>query len=97
MHPTKPGQLCRVIGGRMAYNGEGQGPNIGKQVITMFLYPDQAGMEQENVWHCKSTSTLQTYYGAGNEAAFLECWLEVIQDDPTPPAVDTKTKELDTH
>lgn len=79
--PTKPGQKCRVIGGRMAYNDEGKGPNIGKEVATMFLHTKQAGMEKENVWHCraKDGEMLQTYFGVGNEADFLECWLELIE------------------
>lgn len=78
--PTKPGQQCRVIGGRQAFNGEGKGPNQDKIVTTVFLHPDKAGVEQENVWHCRATGSdvLQTYYGVGTEADFLECWLEVI-------------------
>ena len=82
-YPTKPNQRCKVIGGRMAFNGEGQGPNQGKEVVTMFLHNKQAGMEQENVWHCRAMerNTLQTYYGAGSEADFLECWLEVIPEE----------------
>ena len=46
-HPTKPGQQCRVVDGRMVFNGEGKGPNIGKVVTTMFMRPEQAGMELE--------------------------------------------------
>lgn len=91
--PTKPGQKCRVIGGRMNHNDEGRGPNIGKTVETMFLHAEQAGIEQENVWHCKGES-LQTYYGVGTEADFLECWLELIEPDAEPPAVKTTEKEL---
>ena len=80
-HPTKPGEQCLVIGGRAAYNGEGKGPNQGKVVTTMFLHAEKAGIEQENVWHCKAADgeTLQTYYGAGSEADFLECWLQVVE------------------
>jgi hypothetical protein len=89
-HPTKAGQRCRVIGGRMAFNGEGKGPNIGKVVTTMFMHINQAGMELENVWHCRGEN-LQTYYGAGTEADFLECWLDVIE----PPPVKAKTIELE--
>ena len=94
--PTKPGQRCRVIGGRMPFNGEGQSPNLGAEVVTMFLHTEQAGIEQENVWRCQSVNgkMLQTYYGAGQTADFLECWLEVI---PTPPAKqvsDEATKEI---
>lgn len=83
--PTRPGQRCRVIGGRMAFNGEGQGPNIGKEVITVFLHPEQAGVEQENVWRCRAASghVLQTYYGAGDSADFLECWLELVDPETT--------------
>ena len=83
--PTRPGQRCRVIGGRMAFNGEGQGPNIGKEVITVFLHPEQAGIQQENVWRCRAASghVLQTYYGAGDSADFLECWLQLIDPETT--------------
>lgn len=78
--PTKPGQRCLVIGGRMAFNGEGKGPNQGKEVVTIFLHADKAGIERENVWHCKGDG-LQTYYGVGTEADFLECWLQVIEPE----------------
>lgn len=83
--PTRPNQRCRVIGGRMAFNGEGQGPNIGKEVITVFLHPEQAGIQQENVWRCRAASghVLQTYYGAGDSADFLECWLQLIDPETT--------------
>lgn len=93
-HPTKPGQRCLVIGGRMAFNGEGKGPNQGKEVVTMFLHADKAGIEQENVWHCKGDA-LMTYYGAGTEADFLECWLEVLPDEPTDTRVAERAKELE--
>ena len=67
----------------MAFNGDGQGPNQGKEVVTVFLHTDKAGIEQENVWRCRAASghVLQTYYGAGGEADFLECWLEVVEPD----------------
>lgn len=89
MTPTKPGQQCLVIGGRMAFNDEGKGPNQGKKVVTMFMHEEKAGIEQENVWHCRAMDgqTLQTYYGAGTEADFLECWLQVIDPDAAPPKV----------
>ena len=69
----------------MAFNGEGQGPNIGKEVITVFLHPEQAGIQQENVWRCRAASghVLQTYYGAGDSADFLECWLQLIDPETT--------------
>lgn len=94
--PTKPGQRCLVIGSRMAFNGEGKGPNQGKTVVTMFMHAEKAGVEQENVWHCQATGgqTLQTYYGAGPEADFLECWLEVIEPDAEPPVSTTAEREV---
>lgn len=92
--PTKPGQRCRVVGGRMSYNDEGVGPNQGKVVTTVFLHDTSAGMEQENVWHCKSSDIIQTYYGAGYEADFLECWLEVIDEDE-PSELLAKEIELE--
>lgn len=95
MQPTKPGQLCIVVGGRMPYNNEGVSPNQGKKVITEYLHSELAGIEQEPVWHCKSTSSdlLFTYYGNGSHADFLECWLEVIEPDQLPQS--TLTKEIE--
>ena len=94
--PTKPGQRCRVIGGRSPFNGEGTSPNQGKIVVTMYLHDEKAGIEQENVWHCQATDgqTLVTYYGAGPEADFLECWLSAIEPDETPPATENSKKEI---
>lgn len=93
--PTQPGQRCKVIGGRMPFNGEGVSPNQGKAVVTMFLHAEKAGIEQENVWHCKAEEgTLQTYYGVGLEANFLECWLEVIPPKLEPPKVAAIEEEL---
>ena len=93
--PTKPGQKCRVIGGRSTFNGEGASPNLGKTVTTMFLHDERAGIEQEPVWHCQcgADDVLTTYYGAGREADFLQCWLEVI-DEPSTDTTLTKEKEL---
>ncbi|MDP2263267.1 MAG: hypothetical protein Q8K24_08925 [Hydrogenophaga sp.] len=86
--PTKPGQRCRVVGGRTPFNGEGASPNHGKIVTTVFLHAEKAGIEQENVWRCQSSDVLQTYYGAGHAADFLECWLEVQPEDTVePPAL----------
>jgi hypothetical protein len=62
-------------------------------VVTQFLHKDQAGIEQENVWHCASKDVLQTYYGAGYQADFLECWLEVIPPDVAPPKELTRELE----
>ena len=92
-HPTQPGQRCRVIGGRATANGEGQSPNFGKIVVTKYLHKEQAGVEQENVWRCASSSLLTTYYGAGYEADFLECWLEVIPPETAPPKTLTRKWE----
>ena len=86
--PTKPGQKCRVVGSRTQENGEGAGPNMGKTVTTMFLHQMQAA-DSVPVWHC-SGQGLQTYYGAGTEADFLNRWLQVIEETPQPP------KETDT-
>jgi hypothetical protein len=49
----------------------------------------------EIVWHCRSFdgSVLQTYYGAGTEADFLECWLEVCPPEKQTPKI--LEKELD--
>lgn len=94
--PTKPDQRCRVIGGRTPFNGEGKSPNQDKVVVTVFLHQDRAGIEQENVWHCRAAEggLLQTYYGVGNEADFLECWLEVIDPDAAPPKTLVVEKEM---
>ena len=79
----------------MAFNGEGKGPNQDKEVVTVFLHAKQAGTELENVWHCRAAEgqTLQTYYGAGQEADFLECWLQVIEPDAAPPKVAEREQE----
>lgn len=94
--PTKPDQPCRVIGGRTPFNGEGTSPNQNKIVTTVFLHDQKAGVEQENVWHCRATGSdvLQTYYGAGTEADFLECWLEVVEPDAAPPKALAIEKEM---
>jgi hypothetical protein len=73
----------------MAFNGEGRGPNQDKEVVTLFMHAEKAGNEQENVWRCRGKEVLQTYYGAGPEADFLECWLEVIDDPDEILKVDT--------
>lgn len=94
--PTKPGQKCRVIGGRSTFNGEGKSPNYGKIVTTVTLHAQRAGIEQEPVWRCRAApgDVLTTYYGAGEEADFLECWLDVIPPDPTPPqAISTELEQ----
>lgn len=79
----------------MAFNGEGKGPNQGKEVTTVFLHDQAAGVEQEAVWHCKAKDgeSLQTYYGAGTECDFLECWLSVVEPDAAPTATTT-SKEV---
>jgi hypothetical protein len=95
--PTKPGQRCRVIGGRMPFNDEGQSPNIGKEVTTLQLM-GQAGIEQENVWRCqaKEGTSLITYHGGvGDQADFLACWLEVIEETE-PPKTTTTEREIAT-
>ena len=80
----------------MAFNGEGQGPNQGKEVTTVLLMTEQAGVELENVWRCKAKEgeSLQTYYGSGDQAEFLECWLQVVEPDAAPPAVLAEEKEF---
>ena len=93
MYPTKPGQKCKVIGGRTPFNGEGVSPNMGKTVTTIFLHEQKAGSEQENVWRC-SGKDLQTYYNVGSEADFLECWLEVIPPTTTSRNSETTMKEV---
>lgn len=93
--PTAPGQRCLVVGGRMAFNGEGQGPNQGKEVVTVFLHAEKAGVEQENVWRCRAAAghQLQTYYGVGQEADFLECWLQRVEPDAPPQKVMEREEE----
>jgi hypothetical protein len=95
MHPTKPGQRCRVIGGRSPANGEGISPNQNKVVVTEYLHHAKAGIEQENVWHCRSANNevLTTFFGAGFYADFLECWLEVIPPEVAPPKQHVKELE----
>lgn len=92
--PTKPGQLCRIIGGRMQVNGEGTGPNIGKLVYTLFLHQQQAD-DRVPVWRCLGEG-LQTYYGVGSECDFLSVWLELVEEIPAPPLGTEQSKELTT-
>jgi hypothetical protein len=93
--PTAPGQRCLVVGGRMAFNGEGRGPNQGKEVVTVFLHRERAGVERENVWRCRAATgtVLQTYYGAGQEADFLECWLQQIEPEAPPQEATEREQE----
>lgn len=85
-YPTKPGQRCKIIGGRTLFNQEGPSPNFGKIVVTTYLHKEQAGIELENVWHCTAeVGVLATYYGVGAEADFLECWLEVLPPEVVAP------------
>ena len=92
--PTHSGQRCRVIGGRMPFNGEGESPNVGRIVVTQFRHATLAGVEQEHVWRCASADgrALVTYYGAGEQADFLECWLEALP--PEPERVMPAAKDL---
>lgn len=96
-HPTKPGERCRVIGSRMAFNDEGKSPNMGKTVVTVFMHAEKAGIEQENVWRCRAApgESLITYHGGVGEVAdFLECWLEV-EPEGAPEKVLEREKEID--
>lgn len=97
--PTKPGQRCRVVGSRSYENGEGDGPNMGKIVITMHMYALRAGLPQDSaaVWRCRSTdgSIITTYHGGtADEADFLSRWLEVIEEEPKKSATNQEHKEL---
>lgn len=91
-HPTKPGQRCRVIGSRSKDNGEGNGPNMGKVVTTKFLHQMQAA-DRVPVWRCTGDN-LVSYHGGVGEVDFLNYWLEVIEDPPTP-VVDAKKKAVE--
>lgn len=93
--PTAPNQRCRVIGGRSLDTGEGPSPNIGKVIHTMHLHQQQAG-DSVPVWHCRGEG-LQTYYGVGTEADFLNYWLEVMEELPIPPEAATTKRELVTN
>ena len=94
-HPTAPNQRCKVIGGRTLDNAEGVSPNMGKVVHTMYLHQQQAA-DRVPVWHCRGEG-LQTYYGVGTEASFLNYWLEVIEELPAPPHADSTRLELVTN
>lgn len=97
--PTKPGQRCRVVGSRSKENGEGDGPNIGKVVITQHMYALRAGLPQDSVavWRCKSADghIIATYHGGtSDEADFLSRWLEVEDEQPVLPMANQEHKEL---
>jgi hypothetical protein len=87
--PSKPGQRCRVVGGRQQTNGEGESANMNRIVETVSLHSQRAGTPENSfaVWKCKSMDglPLTTYYGAGPEADFLAIWLEVIPPETLPP------------
>lgn len=95
--PTAPDQRCRVIGSRRAFNNHGKSQSIGRIVVTVFMHEARAGLiEQENVWRCRSADgkPLQTYDFEAMEIDFLECWLELLPPEATPPATETKREEL---
>lgn len=97
--PSRPSQRCRVVGGRSIVNGEGNGPNLGKIVLTQFLHPIRAGDASDSraVWRCNATGTdlLQTFYGVGTQCDFLAEWLEVLPEDPVEPLVKETEKEIE--
>ena len=94
-HPTAPNQRCRVIGGRGPDTGEANSPNLGKIVFTMYLHQQHAD-DRVPVWRCHGQD-LFTFYGFGNECDFLNYWLEVIEELPTPPQSTSTKRELVTN
>lgn len=86
-HPTKPGQLCRIVGS-WATDTEGKvGPNHHREVTTVSLHTMMAD-DRVPVWHVHSADPLVTSMGfVTNDLDCLNYWLEVIDPEAAPLAV----------
>jgi len=93
MTPTKPGQLCRIIGSWAHENRLGKSPNLGKMVTTVSLYPMLAGGTSP-VWRVSGTDLISSYGAVGNSVDCLLHWLEVVEPEPVEPKVLEKDLEL---
>lgn len=92
--PSKPGQRCRIVSSRTIENREGDSPNAGKIVTTVFKHEQLAGGTQ-TVWRVRAAEgeSLITYYGVtGPEVDALETWLELLP--PETPPVKTRETEV---
>lgn len=93
IHPTRPGQLCRIIGSHSWDNGLGKGPNWNKQVTTVRLHQMQAN-DCVPVWQVSGRDLVSAYGAVGDEVACLNYWLEVIDPPPIAPLVAARDVEL---
>lgn len=90
--PTRPGQKCRIIGSWSKDNGLGDGPNMHKEVVTLYLHELRAA-DVVPVWQVKGDGLTTNYGGKGDEVACLQPWLEVLPDEP--PKAETTAKHLE--
>lgn len=95
LHPTKPGQRCRLIGSWSLDTEGKQGPNHGKEVTTVFLHQIQAN-DCVPVWRVRGENLTTSFGGVGNECDALNYWLEVLPPNETPPEDTVAKKELET-
>lgn len=93
MTPTKPGQLCRIIGSWSTDDPGVTGPNHGKLVTTMFLH-DEKSDGRVPVWRVQGASLTSSYGATGNQVDCLEYWLEVVEPLLVEPKVKSKDLEL---
>ena len=92
-HPTKPGQLCRIVGSWSLDNQLGKSPNTGKLVTTVSLYPMLAGGTTP-VWRVSGKGLISSYGAVGDSVDCLLHWLEVIEPEPVDQKVYKKDLEL---
>ena len=94
-HPTKPGQVCRIIRSWATDDPGKPGPNQGKKVITVSLHQLQAN-DCVPVWRVRSLeSALVTSMGTiTHELDCLNYWLEVLYDEPPKELIQETEKEL---
>ena len=94
-HPTKPGQVCRIIRSWATDDQGKPGPNPGKLVVTLKLHSLQAN-DQVPVWAVRSLSgPLVTSMGTvTTELDCLNYWLEVVEELPPKQLTKETEKEL---
>lgn len=93
MTPTKPGQLCRIIGSWSLDTEGKRGPNHGKLVTTIFLHDEKAA-DTVPVWRVQGASLTSSYGGTGFQVDCLEYWLEVVEPLPVEPKIEEKYLDL---
>lgn len=96
IHPTRPDQRCRIVGSWSTDDPGKVGPNHNAIVTTTFLHTLQAD-DRVPVWRVHSETPLVTSMGVlTNDLDCLNYWLEVIDEEPAPPAALQVEKEKET-